>query len=595
LHDAWSIPGFTVQNENWGDSLNTGGAPAPTLPDSVKTVTVTGTFLDDRGKPATGRFIFDPSIDTLVDPGSGLTIRLRRKTVELVNGQVSEPLIATDNSTLSPKNFTYKVSGVVAGQTQRAYSIALPAATATVSLAALVPTPSSMGTINVPSGAKGDTGPTGPAGPQGLKGDPGNPGANSTVPGPQGPQGVAGPAGAASTVPGPQGPQGIQGVQGPQGVTGPAGADSTVPGPQGPKGDTGAQGTPTTVNGKSGATVTLTASDVGADVAGTASSAVSTHTAASDPHGDRADAASKYLPKNDPSVTNARTPTVHAASHASGGSDVITPAAIGALTQALADVRYLLLTGGTVTGTVASSLSSATGTVLSAIASGDTFDRVRLNASGRLDIGPGTGARDTSWYRKTGGGWQTDSDLYVGGNITGSGSSSMPPSANGLLGWTYDSAAAVNNITLTAGNVFLAKIWINRPGTVTSIATRTVNASGAGLTNSYMGLYDASGNRLGVTAELSASWMGATGNRIHPLTSSATISAPGWYYVAWLMGALTTSPGFSRSSGIDIQNINLSASAYRSASYGSSLTALPATITMSSLTTFNSYLWAGVL
>jgi hypothetical protein len=567
--DEWGSPGWTAQEPS--TVIPGTSAPAPTLPDSVKTVTVTGTFLDDRGKPATGRFVFDPSTDALVEPSSGTTIRLHRKTVELVNGQISEPLIATDNATLSPLNFTYKVSGVVSGQSQRPFSIALPHTTASVSLAALVPVPSSMGTINVPTGAKGDKGDTGPAGPAG-------------------PQGTSG---ADSTVPGPQGPKGDTGATGATGLQGPAGADSTVPGPTGPQGPQGPQGNPTVINGKSGATVTLTASDVGADVA--ASSAVSAHTSASDPHGDRADAASKYLLKTDTSVTNARTPTAHASSHASGGSDVVTPAAIGALTQALADVRYLLLTGGTVTGTVASTLSSASGTVLSAIASGDTFDRVRLNASGRIDVGPGTGARDTSWYRKSSGGWQTDSDLYVGGAITGTGSSSMPPSANGLLGWTYDAAAAVNNITLTAGNVFLAKIWINRPGTVTNLATRTVNASGAGLTNSYMGLYDASGNRLGVTADLSASWMAATGNRIHPLTSSATISAPGWYYVAWLMGALTTSPGFSRSSGIDIQNINLSASAYRSASYSSGLTALPATITMSSLTTFNSYLWAGVL
>lgn len=47
---------------------------------------------------------------------------------------------------------------------------------------------------------------------------------------------------------GPQGPQGIQGV----------------------KGDTGPQGTPTTVNGKTGASITLNAADVGAEPAGSA-------------------------------------------------------------------------------------------------------------------------------------------------------------------------------------------------------------------------------------------------------------------------------------------------------------------------------------
>ncbi|NED75384.1 hypothetical protein G3I51_24275 [Streptomyces sp. SID9944] len=46
---------------------------------------------------------------------------------------------------------------------------------------------------------------------------------------------------------------------------------------------------------------------------------------------------------DDSRLANARTPTAHAASHASGGSDPVTPAAIGALTQASADGLYTSL------------------------------------------------------------------------------------------------------------------------------------------------------------------------------------------------------------------------------------------------------------
>ena len=72
--------------------------------------------------------------------------------------------------------------------------------------------------------------------------------------GPQGPQGIQGIQGVQGEV-GPQGPQGVQGEQGAQGIQGPQGL-------QGPQGD------PTTVNGKSGKSITLNASDVGALDAG---------------------------------------------------------------------------------------------------------------------------------------------------------------------------------------------------------------------------------------------------------------------------------------------------------------------------------------
>lgn len=102
-----------------------------------------------------------------------------------------------------------------------------------------------------PQGVKGDKGDTGDQGPQGLQGEKGETGAT----GPQGPQGDTGPAG-------PQGPQGIQGLQGPTG-------------PAGPKGDKGDPGVIQSINGKSGVSVQLEASDVGA---APAANGISTYT-----------------------------------------------------------------------------------------------------------------------------------------------------------------------------------------------------------------------------------------------------------------------------------------------------------------------------
>ncbi|MEU5608461.1 hypothetical protein AB0H03_06835 [Streptomyces sparsogenes] len=159
--------------------------------------------------------------------------------------------------------------------------------------------------------------------------------------------------------------------------------------------------------------VPLTAANVGADPAGAASSAVSAHVAAVDPHGDRVDAAGKYVPLTDPRLADARTPTTHASSHASGGSDPLTPAAIGALTQALADARYLLLTGGTLTGSVTNNVASATTGAFGGGVTGDAFDRWRILANGTIEAGPGTAARDVNFRRSAANEWTTDDALIV--------------------------------------------------------------------------------------------------------------------------------------------------------------------------------------
>jgi peptidoglycan/xylan/chitin deacetylase (PgdA/CDA1 family) len=102
------------------------------------------------------------------------------------------------------------------------------------------------------------------------------------LPGPAGPTGPEGPAGAT----GPEGPKGDTGDTGPQGPEG----------PQGEQGETGPEG-------PAGPQPELGAAGAGDDVA---------------------------LRSTDPTTTNPRTPTAHAASHASGGTDPLTPAALGA-------------------------------------------------------------------------------------------------------------------------------------------------------------------------------------------------------------------------------------------------------------------------
>jgi hypothetical protein len=108
-------------------------------------------------------------------------------------------------------------------------------------------------------------------------------------------------------VPGPVGPAGPAGPQGVQGETGPAGPA----GPQPPLGAAGAgddvalrSTDPTTTNARTptahkashatGGSDALAPTDIGAETAGTAASAVAAHTSATDPHQDRAYADGKF-------------------------------------------------------------------------------------------------------------------------------------------------------------------------------------------------------------------------------------------------------------------------------------------------------------
>ncbi|MEU0860620.1 hypothetical protein ABZ352_35435 [Streptomyces griseofuscus] len=77
------------------------------------------------------------------------------------------------------------------------------------------------------------------------------------------------------------------------------------------------------------------------------------------------------------------------------------------------DARYLQLVGGTMTGGLTSAQSSSTATCFAFGLSTDTFDRARLLASGRLEVGSGTAARDTQWYRQAAAMWGTDSDVAI--------------------------------------------------------------------------------------------------------------------------------------------------------------------------------------
>lgn len=114
------------------------------LTPNLSTVTITGTFVDIQGNPIAGQVKFTPRA-TLKDAAANQIVIPKTITVDLdANGSFSTVLPVTDDTSLSPVNFTYRVEESFPGG--RVYDLAFPTSAGSVDLADLVPAVSSTGT-----------------------------------------------------------------------------------------------------------------------------------------------------------------------------------------------------------------------------------------------------------------------------------------------------------------------------------------------------------------------------------------------------------------------------------------------------------------
>ena len=362
--------------------------------------------------------------------------------------------------------------------------------------------------------------------------------------------------------------------------------------------------------------VTLTAGNVGADASGAASTAVSAHLGATDPHGDRADASSRYVPLTDSRLSDARTPTAHAASHGSAGSDPVTVAQSQVSGLAAALAALLPLAGGTLTGGLNGTTFTGSGT--------SQVQNLRLGPSGNFggaadgalalqNIGTAPTGNPTQGvvaYAQGGvlkvrqsdgtivtlanGLTQATADaLYTSiasyGNV-------WTPSDHGLTAWSFDPACcSTTGTTLSAGFIYLLEVVLRKAATISKV-NAVIGAAGSGLTSGQClaGLYDSSGNRVAITADMSTTWA-STGSKAMPLTSSYSAAA-GRYYVALLFNG-TTSPTFACGSTLGANftpgNANLGAGSYRFCRSASGQTSLPTSVTLSGYTPDANNVWVG--
>lgn len=133
------------------------------FPGGVQTVTVTAGTNGYRtldGDPYTGTIKFTPSVARVTSATHGI-IALGPVNVTLsASGQLTETLLATDADDFSPTGWTYRVDEEFTNAPGRSYNISLPASAATVALPSLAPVEASSGTVSSPAvlSVNGDTG-----------------------------------------------------------------------------------------------------------------------------------------------------------------------------------------------------------------------------------------------------------------------------------------------------------------------------------------------------------------------------------------------------------------------------------------------------
>lgn len=151
---------------------------------------------------------------------------------------------------------------------------------------------------------------------------------------------------------------------------------------------------------------------------------------------------------------------------------------------------FLQTTGGTMTGTLNNTGASGAAVMYGALITGDTFDRFRINADGKVEWGNGTATRDTAITRPS------TAQLRVTPNANASASSSVGGAVNitntastgaGLVVYSEQAAPTGHLVVARANNAAFSQqaIYVEYVGTSHAI---TVNHQGTGANSSALNL-----------------------------------------------------------------------------------------------------------
>lgn len=164
------------------------------------------------------------------------------------------------------------------------------------------------------------------------------------------------------------------------------------------------------------------------------------------------------------------------------------------------------------------------------------------------------------------------------------------PSDNNLLWWSFPpinaGGANVPSAANVPGKLTLQRVLLRSPATISKIWLGiSSNDAGATFTNCYLGLYDATGTLRAQTADISPTLHTSAANA-YAFTGSATLSA-GEYFIALLLGNGSTWTTFNLKSSLGgvSSNAGLAAPHLHLANMLSGLSALPASVDLSAMTT----------
>lgn len=162
---------------------------------------------------------------------------------------------------------------------------------------------------------------------------------------------------------------------------------------------------------------------------------------------------------------------------------------------------------------------------------------------------------------------------------------SWQPPDNGLLGANFAlSAVGGGGVTLVAGTLYLAKLYIRQPVTISNLNFMVYNGGSGASTHTFVGLYSSAGTLLTGSSDKASVFQGF--QFTYSLTTAQTLAAGTFVWAAVLCNMASTQPqlanGYNATINAYWPNMGQTAATFNFAANGTSLTALPGSITPAS-------------